>query len=130
MIGKFKKVERFKKMIEGVEDYAIMFLDEGGTILNWNKGVEKIKGYEKREIIGQSIGIFYMPQDREARLPEKLLALTRQEGRTNFVGQRIRKNGTPFLCNICLTAIFNDDQAFLGFTKIVKELEIAVESNI
>lgn len=125
-----KSVERFQKMIEGVEDYAIMFLDGSGTILNWNKGVEKIKGYEKQEIIGQSISIFYMPQDREARLPEKLLALTRQEGKTNFVGQRIRKNGTPFLCNVSLTAIFNDDQAFLGFTKIVRELELATDSNI
>lgn len=110
-------------MIEGVEDYAILFLDGEGTILNWNKGVEKIKGYERQEIIGQSIGIFYMPQDREARLPEKLLAITRKEGKTNFIGQRIRKNGTPLICNISLTAIFNDDKSLAGFTKIVRELE-------
>jgi PAS domain S-box-containing protein len=111
-------------MIEGVEDYAILFLDTTGTILNWNKGVEKIKGYQRQEIIGQSIAIFYLPQDREARLPEKLLALTRKEGKTNFIGQRIRKNGTPLLCNISLTAIFNDDRSLAGYTKIVRELDL------
>lgn len=116
-------MQKFHKMIEGVEDYAILTLDETGTILNWNKGVEKIKGYTKDEIIGQSIGIFYPPQDREARLPEKLLNLTRKQGKMNFVGQRIRKNGTPFIGNICITAIFDSDNSFLGYTKIVRELD-------
>jgi PAS domain S-box-containing protein len=111
-------------MIEGVEDYAILFLDTTGTILSWNKGVKMIKGYERQEIIGQSIAIFYMPQDREAKLPERLLALTRKEGKTNFVGQRIRKNGTPLLCNISLTAIFNEDRSLAGYTKIVRELDL------
>jgi PAS domain S-box-containing protein len=115
-------------MIEGVEDYAIVFLDNRGIILNWNKGVEKIKGYNRQEIIGQSFNIFYLPQDRQARLPEKLLALTKKEGRTNFVGQRIRKNGTPFICNICITAIFDKSMELLGYTKIVKELEVTEDT--
>ena len=39
-----KSEERYHKMIEEVEDYAIILLDEEGTILNWNKGAEQIKG--------------------------------------------------------------------------------------
>jgi len=36
--------ERYISMIDEVEDYAIISLDLDGTILNWNKGVQKKKG--------------------------------------------------------------------------------------
>ena len=39
--------ERYHKMVEEVEDYAIILLDKNGVIQNWNKGAEKIKGYKE-----------------------------------------------------------------------------------
>ena len=41
-----------KKMVKEIQDYAIILLDIDGTILTWNKGAEKIKGYKDEEIIG------------------------------------------------------------------------------
>ncbi len=35
--------ERYHKMIEEVEDYAIILMNKNGIIQNWNKGAEKIK---------------------------------------------------------------------------------------
>jgi len=55
-------------MIAGIQDYAIILLDIDGTILSWNLGAKKIKGYEEAEILGQNFRIFYMPQDRQAGL--------------------------------------------------------------
>ncbi len=52
--------EMYHKMIEEVEDYAIILLDEEGIIRNWNKGAEKIKGYREDEIVGKKLpGILY-----------------------------------------------------------------------
>ena len=36
---------RFSKMVEEIDDYAILLLDNFGNIENWNKGAEKITGY-------------------------------------------------------------------------------------
>jgi len=47
-----------KKMIAEIQDYAIILLDIDGTILSWNIGAEKIKGYKEGEIIGQNFRIF------------------------------------------------------------------------
>ena len=64
-----EKVERLeqlhRKMIEEVQDYAIILLDIDGTILTWKKGAEAIKGYRPHEITGQNFDIFYLPQDRQ-----------------------------------------------------------------
>ena len=37
----------YRKMVEEIEDYAIILLDLKGNIKSWNKGAEKIKGYSK-----------------------------------------------------------------------------------
>ena len=51
-IATLEKLHR--RMIEEVQDYAIVLLDIDGTILTWNKGVENIKGYTADEIVGQN----------------------------------------------------------------------------
>ena len=109
-------------MISEIQDYAIILLDLDGTILTWNKGVEQIKGYKAHEIIGQNFRIFYMPRDRQENLPEKLLDLARLEGRARHVGRRVRKDGSIFWGSILITAIHDEDNNVLGFTKLTREL--------
>ncbi|MES2514939.1 MAG: PAS domain S-box protein [Bacteroidota bacterium] len=109
-------------MIEEVQDYAIILLDVDGTIMSWNKGVEKIKGYKSEEIIGQNFNIFYLPSDREYKLPETLIELAKKEGRAKHVGRRVRRDGTTFLGSILITALHDSDGAVIGFTKLTREL--------
>ncbi len=80
-----------KKMIAEIQDYAIILMDIDGTILSWNIGAQKIKGYKPEEIIGQNFRVFYMPQDRQAKLPEQLIDLAKKEGRASHIGRRLRK---------------------------------------
>ena len=112
----------YRKMVEEVQDYAIILLDLDGNILTWNKGVEKIKGYKAVEIIGQNFNIFYLPQDRQARLPEQLIDLAKREGRAKHIGRRLRKDGTIFWGSILITAIHDDEGNVVGFTKLTREL--------
>jgi PAS domain S-box-containing protein len=111
-----------RKMIEEIQDYAIILLDTDGTILSWNRGVEKIKGYKAEEIIGQNFNIFYMPRDRQENLPQKLLDLARKEGRAKHIGKRVRKDGTTFWGSIVITALHDDEDNVVGFTKLTREL--------
>ena len=110
------------KMIEEIQDYAIILLDIDGTILSWNYGVEKIKGYKEHEILGQNFRIFYLPQDRQAQLPEQLIELAIVEGRARHIGRRVRRDGTIFWGSILITALHDDDGQVIGFTKLTKEL--------
>ncbi len=124
MITKKKKEleELHRIMINEIQDVAIILLDRDGTILSWNKGAQLIKGYTEQEIIGQNFNIFYMPADRQARLPENLLALAVKEGRAKHIGRRVRKDGTIFWGSILITALHNKNNEVIGFTKLTQEL--------
>src|SRR5687767_10979689 len=111
-----------KQMIAEIQDYAIILLDIDGTILSWNIGAEKIKGYKAEEIIGQNFRIFYMPQDRQAGLPEQLIELAKKEGRARHIGRRLKKGGIIFWGSILITALHDDNGEVIGFTKLTSEV--------
>lgn len=124
MMEKKERLEKLhKQMIAEIQDYAIILLDIDGTILSWNAGAEKIKGYKAEEIIGQNFRIFYMPQDRQAGLPEQLIDLAVKEGRARHIGRRLKKDGTIFWGSILITALHDDDGEVIGFTKLTTDVD-------
>src|SRR5919199_347664 len=44
--------ERFRLLVQGVEEYAIFTLDPEGRVVSWNKGAQRINGYSQQEILG------------------------------------------------------------------------------
>ncbi|HEX8561547.1 MAG TPA: PAS domain S-box protein [Flavobacterium sp.] len=114
--------ERYQRMTEEVQDYAILLLDTSGTILNWNKGAENIKGYKEEEIVGKNIRIFYLPEDQKTNLPQKLINKAATEGRATHEGYRIRKDGTVFWGSMALTALHDKNNNVIGFSKVTRDL--------
>lgn len=114
--------EKYHKMIEEVEDYAIILLDKDGVIQNWNKGAEKIKGYKEAEIVGKSFQEFYLPEDRQSGLPFRLLQEAKEKGKALYEGWRKRKDGSIFWGSVVLTALHNDQGENIGFSKVTRDL--------
>jgi len=114
--------ERYHKMIEEVEDYAILLLDKEGIVQNWNKGAEKIKGYSENEIIGKHFRIFYLEEDRNQKLPDQLIHEASEKGKAMHEGWRLRKDGTKFWGSIVITALHDDENKIIGFSKVTRDL--------
>lgn len=114
--------DRFHKMTDEVEDYAIILLDPEGYILNWNKGAEKIKGYSEKEILGRNFRIFYTEQDRLEKLPEQLIRVATEKGKAHHEGWRLRKDGTKFWGSIVITALHDEENNIIGFSKVTRDL--------
>lgn len=114
--------ERYINMVEEVADYAILLLDPNGIIRNWNQGAEKIKGYTAQEVIGKSFKIFYPEEDQARHLPEALIAEATKNGRAIHEGWRVRKDGTYFWGSVVITALHDQEQYIIGFTKVTRDL--------
>ncbi|NNU64466.1 MULTISPECIES: PAS domain-containing sensor histidine kinase [unclassified Rhizobium] len=120
--------EQFRRLVQGVSDYAIYMLDPHGHVSSWNFGAERIKGYRPQEIIGRHFSTFYTPEDREAGVPETALGIARAEGRFEKEGWRVRKDGTRFWASIVIDVIRGDDGDVLGFAKITRDITEKMET--
>lgn len=113
--------ERFRLLVEAVEDYAIFMLDPGGHIVSWNAGAQRIKGYAAEEIIGRHFRVFYPEEVRARKHPEYELGVALRVGHYEEQGWRLRKDGTPFWASVLITAVFNDAREHIGFTKVTRD---------
>ncbi len=113
---------RFRLLVEAVKDYAIFMLDPTGRVMTWNKGAQRIKGYDAREIIGQHFSQFYEEADVRAGKCERELEGAARDGRFEDEGWRVRKDGTTFWANVVLTALRDETGELVGFAKVTRDL--------
>lgn len=97
-------------------------MDLEGHIATWNRGAQKIKGYQKEEIIGGNFRCFYTPEDLKNGRPERLLSTAYSKGKAVDEGWRVRKDGTTFWGNVTITAIHDDQGTVTGFGKLTRDL--------
>ncbi|HEV7505369.1 MAG TPA: ATP-binding protein [Thermoanaerobaculia bacterium] len=113
--------ELFRRLVEGVSDYAIFMLDPNGIVSTWNLGAERIKGYSAGEAVGQHFSIFYTEESVAKGWPEHELRVATSEGRFEDTGWRVRKDGSRFWANVIITAM-HDGGRLLGFSKVTRDL--------
>lgn len=114
--------QRFRHIIEQVQDYAIIVLDPDGRVASWNAGAARLKGFSVEEIMGRDSAVFYTKEDREAGLPAKLLQGARERGRSRDEGWRLRKDGTRFWAEVFLSAHRDPAGNLRGYAKITHDL--------
>lgn len=114
--------QTYQRMIAEIEDYAILMMDPAGTILNWNRGAEKIKGYTAEEVLGKNFRIFYLEKDRQALVPDQLIEQAAKNNRAQHEGWRVRKDGSKFWGSVVITALHDDAGNVIGFSKVTRDL--------
>lgn len=114
--------EIYKLVVNSIEDYGIYTLDLAGRVLTWNRGAEKNKGFSGHEVIGRHYSIFFVPEDVEARVPERQLAIAATTGNFSGTGWRIRRDGERFWASFSLTALRGVNGKLIGYAKILKDL--------
>jgi PAS domain S-box-containing protein len=114
--------ERFRLLVESMEDYAIFMLDPEGRVTSWNAGAEKIEGYRHDEIIGKPNLCFYTPEDQAQGLPAQALHCAAVNGRSEQEGWRVRKDGGRFWANTIISNLLDDRHTLVGFSVVTRDL--------
>ena len=117
-----KSEERFRLLVEGVEDYAIYMLDTHGRITTWNAGAERIMGYRGQEIIGRRFHRFYSTDDVERKKPDQALAVATAEGHFQDERWQVRKDGTQYWASFVITALRDETGKLTGFATIARDI--------
>lgn len=112
----------YRRLIEGIHDYAIYMLDLEGRVSSWNPGAERFKGYRAEEVEGRHFSMFYTPEDREQGRPARALRIAREEGRFEDTAWRLRKDGRQFWAHVVIDLIRDEQGAPAGFAKITRDI--------
>ncbi|KMO30305.1 putative bifunctional diguanylate cyclase/phosphodiesterase [Methylobacterium aquaticum] len=111
----------YRRLVQGITDYAIFMLDPHGVVMNWNAGATKAKQFTGDEMVGRHFSCLYRPEDLAAGLPEAGLREARETGRFETEGWRIRRDGTVFWALAVIDAIRDEDGHLIGFAKITRD---------
>ncbi|MEO6185318.1 MAG: ATP-binding protein, partial [Steroidobacteraceae bacterium] len=112
--------QRFRLLVDGVRDYAIAMLDRDGNVTTWNAGACRMTGYEADEIVGQSAAKFFAAQEPGGGMAE-YLPRARTQGRAEWEGWHLRRDGTQFWGDTILTAL-HEGTELVGFAMIARDL--------
>jgi PAS domain S-box-containing protein len=114
--------ERFRLLVEGVKDYAILMLDPGGHIASWNTGAERIFGYRTNEAVGRHLSILYTDEDVQLGKPAQELREAEADGRFEDEGVRRRRDGSPFWASVVMTALLDRNGLLRGFARVTRDI--------
>ena len=87
---------RYRQIVEGAEDFAIVTLDTSGMITGWNTGAERVLGWARDEAIGRSGEMIFTPEDCAKGVPGKEMHRADADDRSVDERWHLRKDGSRF----------------------------------
>jgi PAS domain S-box-containing protein len=114
--------ERFRLLVDSVREYAIFMLDPDGRVSSWNVGAKRSGGWSESEILGKPYDVLFTAEDRNAGLPQLLLAAAARDGNHEVSIWRVRKDGTKYFASVHLTTLRSPSGELRGFAKITRDL--------
>lgn len=109
---------RYRQIVEGAEDFAIITFDAQGAVTSWNTGAQRVVGYRAEEVVGRDGDLFYTDMDQAERVFYGELELAQNQGRVVNERWHVRKNGTRFWGSGLMMPLAMDHG---GFVKIFRD---------
>jgi PAS domain S-box-containing protein len=107
-------------IVESSDD-AIISKTLEGIILTWNKGAERIFGYESHEVVGKSI-LLLIPPDLADEEPTILSKLKRGERIDHYETVRVTKDGCRLNISLSISPIRDGSGKIVAVSKIARDI--------
>lgn len=120
-----KKVQeqesRYRSVVEGIQDHAIIRIDFDGIIQDWNTGAEHIFQYKKEEIIGLNTRILFTEDDNLKEVGEQEIQQAILKGKAEDKRWHRRKDNSLFFANGIMNPLKNEKNEIYGFVKVLRD---------
>lgn len=113
-----KAAQTSAALLDEVDDVAIIRTDSRGLIVGWNRGAERMFGYERDEVIGRHRRVLYRDSDTWDGSPTRQLTLA-SNGRIEVDDWRVAKDGRHMWLHSALAPFSPDGNGVRGYIEIV-----------
>lgn len=111
----------FAKVVDGLRDYAVILLDEGGRIQFWNRAARSIFGYEAAEVTGRSASLLFPPESGPEETLHDEMRQARSKGKASDNRWLVARGGRRLFAEGVLTVLDDEQGRPAGFCKLVHD---------
>jgi two-component system CheB/CheR fusion protein len=108
-------------MLGETQQYGVVFYDNELRITGWNAGAHRITGWTASELLGRTIAILFVPEDRARRLDEHEANTVRVVGVGEDERWHLRRDGSRFWSSGLSFALTSADGEPAGFVKLFRD---------
>lgn len=116
------ELERYRAVLDNVDEYSITTLDAQGRFTNWTAAAERITGYSAAEMEGRDYSSIATEEDRQAGLPQQELEEAARTGRCVRDCWKVRKDGSRLWACGVMSVIRGEDGKPAGFIRIGRDM--------
>ncbi|MBS3997003.1 MAG: PAS domain S-box protein [Hydrogenophaga sp.] len=123
----FDSEQRYRLMVDAIQDYCIYFVDPDGLITEWTESAQRLHGYRRADTVGQSYHLLLCSDagGEDEVDPDQVLRLAKAHGQWETRGWRRRDDGSRFWAHTVLTALRNEGGELQGLSSITRDMTAA-----
>jgi PAS domain S-box-containing protein len=114
--------ERFRLLVESIDDCAMVMLDRDGNVASWNRAAAQLTGHAEQDIIGCHVSRLYATDALEAGKPEQDLAAAAAHRRIEESGWWMRADGMHYRADVTITALRNGVPEPRGYSYVIRDM--------
>jgi PAS domain S-box-containing protein len=123
----FQSEQRYRLMVDAIQDYCIYFVDDKGVVTEWTESAQRMHGHTRSQMLGkpyQSLLAKGNAGEDEVDAAQ-VLRLTLAHGQWETRGWRLRDDGSRFWAHTVLTALRSETGELQGLSSITRDMTAA-----
>jgi PAS domain S-box-containing protein len=113
--------QRFRLLVENVQEYALFQTDLQGLVTSWNPGAERLFGFATSEMLHRDTDCLLAPEDRTTGVLQNEFARVAGGQRWNDQRWVVRKDGRRFWAQWVTEPVFDETGQLQGAVKVLRD---------
>ncbi len=112
--------EKYRLLVNGIQDHAVIRVDLEGRITTWNMGAERLFGFRSLDILGEPFHRLF--NSCESDTPQRHLRTALEQGHVTDECEQVRNDGTHFWATADVTLLRNEQGQPRGYAVITRDI--------
>jgi PAS domain S-box-containing protein len=123
----FQSEQRYRLMVDAIQDYCIYFVDADGLVTDWTESAQRLHGHSHSQMVGKPYqDLLVKGTDGEDEVDAaQVMRLAQVHGQWETRGWRLRDDGSRFWGHTVLTALRNETGELQGLSAITRDMTAA-----
>lgn len=113
--------ERFRLLVENVQEYALFQADKDGVVTSWNPGAERLFGYTSAEMLGRDMSCLLPVEERDSGVLQREIEQVLSGNSQQHARWLMRQDGSQFWAQWVTEPVRDERGEVRGVAKVLRD---------